>query len=240
MSSNRTKKKVISTGNEELDLKLPGGLPYPSLIFIEGAHGTAKTVLTQQFLYGMLKENLRALVFTTETTTKDYVKKMSRVGLDITKYFLKDRVRVYSTQMLGVSWSKQNAAKLLPLLGDYILENKEKFDAFIIDSLSHLAIYSTPTRVLDFFNKIRVLTDEGKMVIVTLHEGVLREDLVIRARALCDGYIKLSTATIGGRIVKVMRIIKLRGAPTTFDTSISFDIDPAFGVKIVPIALAKA
>ncbi len=232
--------KIISTGNEELDRKLPGGIPHPSLIFIEGSHGTSKTVLTQQFLYGMLRSGLRALVFTTETTTKDYILKMKNVSLDVTKYYLKGDLKVYSTQIRGLSWRKSVARKLLPMLGEYIMEKRKLYDSLIIDSLSHLAIYSTPTSVLDFFNKVRLLTDEGKTVLITLHEGVLREDLTIRARALCDGYIKLSTATIGGRIVKVMRIIKLKGAPTTFDTSISFDVDPAFGVKIVPIALAKA
>ena len=78
------------------------------------------------------------------------------------------------------------------------------------------------------------------MIIMTLHEKVLREDLATRARAICDGYIKLKVATVGGRTVKVMEIIKLKGAPATFDSTITFDVDPAFGIKLVPIALAKA
>ena len=232
--------RIISTGNEELDLKLPGGLPHPSLIFIEGRHGTAKSVLSQQFIYGMLKNDFRVVVFTTETTTKDYVLKMDKVGFKALPYFLRGKLKVYSTQMTGVKWTKKNAMKLLPMLGDWALENRKKYDSLVIDSLSHLAIYATPTHVLDFFNKVRVLTDQGKMIVITLHEGVLREDLATRARAMCDGYIKLSTAAIGGRVVKVMEIIKLKGAPTTFDSTISFDVDPAFGVKIVPIALARA
>ncbi|MEM4827738.1 MAG: ATPase domain-containing protein, partial [Desulfurococcaceae archaeon] len=44
--------KVVSTGNEELDQKLAGGLPIPSLIVVEGEHGSGKTVLVQQFIYG--------------------------------------------------------------------------------------------------------------------------------------------------------------------------------------------
>jgi len=231
---------LISTGNEELDLKLSGGLPFPSLIIIEGGHGTSKSVIAQQFVYGMLKQGLRVTVFTTETTTKDYVMKMKRLNMDVTNYFIRGRLRVYSTQVLGVSWVKGVASRLLPLIGEWIIENKDRFDGLVIDSLSHLAIYATPAKVLEFFNRARVLTDEGKMIILTLHERVLREDLATRARALCDGYIRLKIASIGGRTLKVMEIVKLKGAPTTFEPTITFDVDPAFGIKLVPIALAKA
>ncbi len=233
------KKITISTGNEELDLKLSGGIPYPNLMLIEGAHGTAKSVLAQQFVYGMLKQGLKVHVITTETTSKDYVLKMRKLSMDPTDYYIKCRLTVYSTQIPGATWIKRNASKLLPMLGDYAIKKKKKYDALVIDSLSHLAIYASPANVLDFFNKLRVLTDEGKIIIMTLHEGVLREDLATRARALCDGYIKLKTASIGGRLVKIMEIIKLKGAPATFESTITFDVDPAFGIKLVPIALAK-
>ena len=232
--------RVVSTGNEELDLKLPGGLPYPSLIIIEGDHGTGKSVLVQQFVFGMLREGFKVVVFTTETSIRDYISKMESISLKVVWYFLKGQLKVYSTQMPGVSWSKINAKELLPVIGEWVVENSSSFDALAVDSLSHLAIYATPTKVLDFFNKIRLLTDMGKVVLITLHEGVLREDLATRARAMCDGYIKLRVASIGGRTVKVMEVVKLNGAPRTFDTTISFDVDPAFGIKIVPIALARA
>jgi flagellar protein FlaH len=44
---------------------------------------------------------------------------------------------------------------------------------------------------------------------------------------------------MGGRQLKVMNIIKLKGAPTVFENMITFDVDPAFGIKLVPMALAK-
>ncbi len=239
-TKNRETPSIISTGNEELDLKLSGGLPFPSLIIIEGGHGTSKSVLAQQFVYGMLKQGLRVTVFTTETTTKDYIMKMKRLNMDVTSFFLRGKLRVYSTQVLGVSWVRKVASRLLPLIGDWMLENSEHFEGLVIDSLSHLAIYATPAKVLEFFNKARVLTDKGRMITLTLHERVLREDLATRARALCDGYIRLKVASIGGKTVKVMEIVKLKGAPATFEQTITFDVDPAFGIKLVPIALAKA
>uniref|UniRef100_A0A7J3ZLQ0 KaiC-like domain-containing protein n=1 Tax=Fervidicoccus fontis TaxID=683846 RepID=A0A7J3ZLQ0_9CREN len=237
----RVKKlRAVSTGNEELDLKLPGGLPYPSLIVVEGDHGTGKSILVQQFVYGMLREGFKVVVFTTETSIKDYVYKMEGLSFKVTKYFLAGTLKVYSTQMPGISWSKTSAKRLLPTISEWAVENASRFDALAIDSLTHLAACTTPTKVLDFFNKARYLTDAGKMVLVTLHENALHEDLATRVKAMCDGYIRLKVASIGGRTVKVTEIVKLNGAPRAFEPTISFDVDPAFGVKVVPITLARA
>ncbi len=240
MSADELEPKVISTGNEELDVKLGGGFPHPSLILVEGPHGTGKTVLVQQFIKGALDKGYRVVVVTTESTTRDYVVKSRNVGIDLTGHFLLGRLRIYSAQLPGARWVKRYASLLLPLLGSYMTVKQDTFDILVVDTLSHLAIYTTPSHVLDFFNRVRILAEKGKTVILTLHPGILREDLATRARAICDGYIKLSSAVVGGRAVKIMNIVKLRGAPTTFESTITYDVDPAFGIKLIPIALAKA
>lgn len=240
LSNGGTRRILVPTGNEELDLKLAGGLPFPSLVVIEGGHGTAKTVLVQQFTYGLLKQGLRVVVFTTETTSRDYVVKMTRLNFKVQEEFLRGQLRIYSTQVRGVRWTRGFASRLLPRLSAWLEANLGSYDAVAVDSLSHLAIYSSPGMVLDFFNVVRRLADRGRMVLITLHEGVLREDLATRARAIADGLMRLKVAAVGGRTVKVLEILKLRGAPTTFDATITFDVDPAFGVKLVPIALARA
>lgn len=232
--------RILPTGNEELDRKLPGGLPFPLLLLIEGGHGTGKTVLTQQFVYGALKQGLKSVVITTETTVKDYLSKMKSIKMDVSIFFIKSYLKIYSTQILGVRWTKSTASRVLPILNDWILEKMSSYDVLAIDSFSHLAIYSSPSQVMEFFNTIRNVTDKGKLVIITLHDGVLREDLATRARATCDGYFKLGSATIGGKTFKILNVVKLQGAPMIFDSKISFDVDPAFGIKIVPIALAQA
>ena len=231
---------IISTGNEELDLKLGGGIPHPTLILVEGPHGTGKTVLVQQLIKGAVDNGYRVTVVTTESTTRGYIEKSRNVGIDLSEPFLLGKLRVYSAQLPGARWVKRYTSMLLPMLGAYMTVKADTYDIFVVDSLSHIAIYATPSNVLDFFNKVRVLTDRGKTIILTIHPGVLREDLATRARAICDGYIKLSSAVVGGRAVKIMSIVKLRGAPTTFDSTITYDVDPAFGIKLVPIALAKA
>jgi flagellar protein FlaH len=41
-------------------------------------------------------------------------------------------------------------------------------------------------------------------------------------------------------VIRVMKVTKLRGASKKVDSLIGFVVDPAFGLKILPISLAKA
>lgn len=234
------KRELIPTYNEELDLKLGGGYPHPSLILIEGEHGTGKTALMYQLIYGALKKKYRVLVFTTELTVKEFINSMKELNMDPTYPFLIGRLTIYSIQLAGVKWIERYAALLIPLIGSYLSVSENTYDIVAIDSLTHLGIYSSPSSVLNFITKVRVLVSRGKSIILTLHPKSLREDLAVRLRAVCDGYILLRNEAFGGRLVKIMSLVKMRGLPPGADTSITFDIDPAFGIKIIPIKVAKA
>jgi len=78
---------VISTGNSELDKKIADGLPLQSLTLIEGENDTGKSVLTRQIMYGAMKQGLSVDLFTTENTTKSFVKQMESMSLDVCEYF---------------------------------------------------------------------------------------------------------------------------------------------------------
>lgn len=234
----RNKLEIIPTGNEEFDIKIAGGLPFPSLVFIEGPHGTGKTALSQLFLRGALRLGLKGVALVSEATIKGYIEKSKSAGLDLTDYFLSGKLDVYSMQAPGSKWSKERIKKLLPLVEFFIAKNSARYDVFLIDSLSHIAINSPITRLLEFFSILRRTVDRGKLVIITLHEGVMPEAAATRARAICDGYLKLSSAVLAGRSVNILKIVKFKGAKTTFESTISFNVDPAFGIKLVPIALA--
>jgi len=232
--------KLMSTGNEELDVKLQGGLPFPNLMLIEGPHGSSKTVVAQQFLYGALKSGLRAMVFTTETTSSDYFRKMRTLNYDVRDYLIRDKLRIYSLQISEEGWGGILERLILKKVSSFIEKNKNNFNFVLIDSLTHIVSPLGEEDVLGFFSHARMLASEEMMLVFTVHPGAMEEKIATRGKALFDSYIRLSVATLGGRSVKVMEIVKLKGAPSTFDATITFDVDPAFGLKLIPIALARS
>uniref|UniRef100_A0A7C2BLQ5 ATPase n=1 Tax=Thermosphaera aggregans TaxID=54254 RepID=A0A7C2BLQ5_9CREN len=231
--------RMITTGNEELDTKMAGGLPFPALIVVEGGHGTGKSVLAQQFAYGSLKSELKVTVVTTETTTIGYVRGMINVGFDILDKYLHGQLVVYSTQIPRVKWVTSTSRDLLFLTLKYMVSNIDKYDVFIIDSFSILVKGSKREDIANFLTVVKKIVDKGKLIILTTHPEGLSESLHAGLKAIADGYIELKNVEMGGRALKVMNIIKLKGVPTVFENTITFDVDPAFGIKLVPMALAK-
>ncbi|MEM0378261.1 MAG: ATPase domain-containing protein [Thermosphaera sp.] len=231
--------KMISTGNDELDTKIAGGIPFPALIVIEGLHGTGKSVLAQQFIYGALRSELRVTVVTTETTTVGYVRSMINVGFNVLDEYLKGRLNVYSTQIPRVKWVSSTSRDLLSLTLRHMVSTIERYDVYVIDSFSILVKGSRREDVANFLTVGKKIVDKGKLVILTIHPEGLSESLHAGLKAIADGYIELKNVEMGGRALKVMNIIKLKGVPTTFENTITFDVDPAFGIKLVPMALAK-
>ncbi len=231
---------TVSTGNEELDTRLGGGLPFPSLIVIEGDNGTGKTVLCTQFAYGLLGNGRRVLYITTENSVRGLLEQSRNISLDLTDYFLKGLLSIVPAHMENIRWNKTLVRLVVDAVVNFIKYKSSRFEVFIIDSLSILASYLNKEILHRLLSELKSIVKKGKMIIITLHSSIIREDVMKEFAATADVYFKLSLAEVGGRSVKAMSIIKIRGAPSIAETLIAFDIDPAFGIKIVPVALAKA
>jgi len=231
---------ILPTGNEELDMRLGGGIPVPNLLSIEGDHGTGKSLLAQQIAYGAVKKGLRVIYVTTETGVKELVMQTRKLSLDLTDEFLKGLIRIMPVHMEGVRWAKRIGREVLHALGNYMAKVKDEYEVFILDSFSVLAVFADAGVVLDYLTRARTLVREGKLIVLTIHPGVLPDEIMIRIRAISDSYFKLDFAEVGGRLIKVLKVVKLRGAGGPVDSTIAFDVDPAFGIKVVPLALAKA
>ncbi len=232
---------IIPTGNEELDIRLGGGFPHPNIILIEGDHGSGKTALGQQFLYGGLKKGLRGLAIATEVTPREFIRSMREIQLtEADRYYINGRLRILTLHLRKFEWRRRYGKLVLPIIADYLEKSSKMFEIALIDSLTHLVTYADESTVLNFVKRLRLLTSRGKSIILTLHPDALSEGVAAKVRGMCDGYIKVRNEAIGGRILKVMSIVKMRGMPAGAETSITFDVDPAMGIKIVPIKAAKA
>ncbi|MEM0005394.1 MAG: ATPase domain-containing protein [Ignisphaera sp.] len=231
--------QAIPTGNEELDMRLGGGIPIPSLIMIEGDHGSGKSVVAQQIVYGALRNSLRVFYVTTEATVREFILQSRRVSLDLSQPFIKGMLKVYPIHLEGARWTRETASKMLPILGKFAMATADEWDLFVVDSFSVLAVFASVEGVMDVLTRFKQITSSNKVIILTVHPNSMGEDAMIRARAVCDGYIRLRVTDFGGRMVKVMEVVKLRGALGPVDSTIVFDVDPAFGIKILPISFAR-
>jgi len=230
-------KHILSTGNSELDKKIADGLPLESLTLIEGENDTGKSVLTQQIIWGSMKQGFSVDLFTTESTSKSFLKQMESMSLDISEYFAWGYLKVFPLHVVGFEWKKEEMTGILAHLIKHIQQSKA--DVVIIDSLTLFTEYAETDAILTFFTNCKSLIDSGKTILITLHTYAFEEDTLVRIRSICDAHLNMKKALVGSKYVMVMEVIKVRGARKTTGNLVSFEVHPGYGMKIIPMSFAK-
>jgi flagellar protein FlaH len=230
-------KKILSTGNNEIDKKIADGLPLGSLTLIEGENDTGKSVLTQQIIWGAMNQGLCVDLYSTEMTAKSFLSQMESMSLDVSDYFAWGYVKLFPLHMVGFKWSKTEMDGILEHIIDHIRTSKAQ--VIIIDSLTMFTEYTTQETVLTFMTNCKNLVDHGKTILITLHTYAFQEDTLIRIRSICDAHLYMKKSLIGDKYVMVMEVVKVRGARKTTGNLVSFEVHPGYGMKIIPISMAK-
>ena len=229
-------KRIISTGQSEINKKLGGGIPVNSLVLVEGQSDAGKSVLCQQMTWGSLNSNFKVVMFSTENTVKSLVSQMDSLGLEILPHLLMGNLKIFP---IKASQIKADSHEVFDRILDTI-ERLKDFELCIIDSLTPAITQSSGDKVLRYFEMCKEFCDEGKTIINVIHTYAFEQDFLIRTRSVCDAHIKLTIEKVGDKLVKSMEVAKIRGAAQTTGNVLAFDVEPQIGIKIMPISRAKA
>lgn len=230
---------IVSLGIAELDRDLGGGIPYPSLISIEGEYGSGKTVFVQQIVYAMLKNGLKVCVVSSEATVKEYLSMMESIKLDVYSYYLSGQLNIYPLHVEGGRWSEFLSSFFLGVTANFLELKKKHYDVVVIDSLSVLTVATPPHEFLTFITRMKNLVSDGKTVAITFHPEFLSEESVMKLRASSDVYLVLKNTSISGIDVKLLRIVKLWGVSGERKSSITLEINPQIGLRVMPLSGVK-
>ena len=230
-------KRSISTGSGEIDKKMGGGIPIGSLSLIEGQSDAGKSVVSQHLCHGVLQADVGVAYYTSENTVKSLVSQMGSLGLDVTDYFLVDRLRIIP---LSISSKDVKGDSAFALIAKHIQSLPKSMEVAIIDSVTTLITHANEGSIIDFFIAAKELCDNGRTIFVIVHSYAFDEKLLIRVRSLCDAHIKLRLEEVGERLMKMMEVSKVRNAERTTGNIISFEVEPQLGMRIIPVNKAKA
>ncbi len=226
---------IISTGNDELDKKMGGGIPTKSLTVIEGEPDAGKSVLTQHMIWGSLNSGLSVTMFTTENTVRSLVTQMQSLNLDVLDYFLLSRLQI---QPLDAKRMNQTLhGTILPLVQNCI---RAGIDLVVIDSLTYYATQSSVDEVISFFQECKTYADRGLSVVCSAHSYAFDESSLGRVGAMCDAHLKLRNEVMGSKMIKIMEVAKVRGAQSKTGGIVSFEVESGLGIKVMPFSKAKA
>ena len=232
VSAEEQESKQISTGNNDLDCKMGGGVPIGSLTLIEGDSGAGKSVLAQQMMHGCLTEGYKLSVFTSENTVKSLVKQMRSLNLEVMDYLLLDNLRIFpiETSQLGTQ---------APGAIVRAIKREKGRNMIFIDSLTSSIPASSDKEVLGFFEECKRICGSGVTIIIIVHSHGLTRELLTRLRSLCDAHLQLRTEEVGSKLVKTLEVTKVRGAEQTTGNIVSFEVEPGWGIRVIPINKVK-
>jgi flagellar protein FlaH len=57
---------------------------------------------------------------------------------------------------------------------------------------------------------------------------------------MCDAHLRLRIETMGTKLTKILEVAKIRGATQKTGNIITFDVEPNWGIKVIPYAKARA
>lgn len=226
------RRDVVSSGNSEIDGRMGGGIPIGSFTLIDGDSSAGKSVLVQQLIWGSLNDAHTACLFTTENTVTSLITQMQSLDLDVLDFLLLNRFKVYP---MPVTRLKQTGFP--PLLR--AIRSEKGSDLVFLDSLTFLFFDAVDEEVLGFCQECKVLCGQGMTILIVVHSHALRDSLLIRMRSLCDCHLRLRTEEIGEKLVKTLQVSKVRGADKTTGNIVSFEIEPGWGMRIIPISKAS-
>ena len=157
--------KVVSTGNPEIDKKLGGGIPMGSLILIEGASDSGKSVLAQQLTWGTSRMGYLVTVMTTENTVKSLIRQMISLNLDITDYVLLGRLKIFPIKAMQ---AQEGSAKTFDSLMSAIRAQKLQ-DLVIVDSITSFIAHASVEQVVAFFEDCMGYCNNGMTMALIAH-----------------------------------------------------------------------
>jgi archaeal flagellar protein FlaH len=237
MGQEDEKKNIISSGNDEIDKRLGEGIPLGSLVLIEGENDTGKSVLCQQMTYGGLNQLHRIAYYSTENTIKSMLMQMESLTLDVSDFYSWGYFRIFPVHLEGVEWTSDQMKGTLHLLSAHIKNVRER--VIIIDSLTMFTTYSGEDNIFEFLTNLKNFCDKGYTIFVTLHQHAFKEDTLVRVRSSCDCHLFLRKEQLNDRYISVMEVSKIRGAKITTGNIVSFEVQPGYGIRIIPISQAR-
>jgi flagellar protein FlaH len=161
------------------------------------------------------------------------IRQMQSIDLDIYEYLLLRKVRVYP---MALSRLEENAiAALLRAM-----KQEHERDLVVVDSFtSALSQETDEWQILNFFEECKALCADGTTIMITLHSQAVDDDLMGPIRSMCDANLTLKAAQDGNRLVKTLEVAKIRGAASGTGAIVGFDVEPGWGMRVIPISKAR-
>ena len=174
--------------------------------------------------------------FSSEYTSTGLMKQMDSIGMRTAKYLEEGRIDIYPVQDPD---NENDSGPMLGALAQDIGHVSSQSDLIIVDAVTRLVSFSTSKDIMEFFSTMRSLCSKGKTVIIVAHSFAFDDNLLGRVGDMCDTHLKMSTGKIRSKVLRIAEVVKADNVKLDTDNTVSFEVEPGTGIKIIPYSRAK-
>jgi circadian clock protein KaiC len=207
----------LSTGIQELDKLMGGGVPEGDSVLIAGPSGTGKSVLATQFIAAGLRAGEPGIIAIFEERPAGYVARAADIGQDLKTALDAGKLEILYLRPLDLSVDETMQE---------ILDAVKRVGAkrLVIDSLVGFEMALAPGFRTDFreslYRMIGALTGVGVTILSTVEIEDSFTSFAFSHYAisfLTDDIIRLRYVEIDGQLRKILVVVKMRGGNHTKD-----------------------
>ncbi len=219
----------IELSRDDIHKRLGGGIPYGSIILIEGEESTGKSIIAQRLVYGFLQNNHTVTYISTQLTTVEFVKQMMSVEYNVNKKLL-DGTLLYIPVYPLISDNIQKEDFINKIMINRTFYEK---DIIVFDTLSSLVVNDASdvkiNDLLAFFKRIAAM---NKIIIYTVNPKELPESILTMLRTAATMVFKTNIYSFGGSVKNTVKIEKYNLAIGSYQKTMVFRVEPKLGIAV--------
>jgi len=235
--------EFCSTGIEELDFHMGGGIPLGNTVLVTGCSGSGKTTMCMQYLFNGARAGERGVFFTITEPLFKLTKNLENFNFYDKKLVESGMVNIIDlriiSERLGLDaekYSVEDAGALLDILKDIADELDVK--RLVMDSITALC-YRLQSRemIRDFIFKLGTslaamdcttfLTSEVPPQTFQFSQYEIEE-------FISDGIIFLGDLVRRGDLIRTLQVVKMRGTAHS-RSKFAINISAENGLELVPL-----
>jgi flagellar protein FlaH len=211
---------------DELSIKMGGGIPRGSTVLIEGGEGSGRSVLSQRILYGLLANGHSATYVSTEMTLRDFIDQMYSLEYKIDRYLLNGSFQYFPVYPL-IGESRSRTDFMEKLMSAPQLYSK---DFLIIDSFSTLTKDSLNEQsCIKYMGFLKKQMRLDKSILMTVDETCKAVDPL---RQAVDIYMAIKMKLSGQGMIRNVNFLRYQRAKKRVDDQMKIRIEPGIGLVI--------
>lgn len=210
---------------DELHVKLGGGIPQGSVVYIEGPEGSGRSVLSQRLAYGFLMNEASVTFVSTEMTIKAFIDQMYSLEYKVGPFMLNNKLSYMPVYpLLGDSLARDDF--LDKLVNSSALYDR---DILIVDSFSSLVNRKLDDKqAMSLMGFLKKITKMNKTVVLTAETGIASLEPL---RLASDVYLfmNMKSGSSITREIHVKRFLRARGQ---VDDTMKYRVEARSGLVI--------